>query len=79
MATLIIPTDCPDPRPVIANHLARRIEGFQVGKHRPNGLLAYWRQPTNRQRLAALPPAWRQELQRRVEQQVERMNEAGPY
>lgn len=63
----------------IAQHLARRIEGFEVGVHRPNGLLAYWRQPKNRRRLTTLPPRWAMELERRVQQRVEAMNEAGPY
>jgi len=63
----------------IAQHLARRIEGFEVGKHRPNGLLAYWRQPKNRKRLTVLPPRWVMELERRVNNRVEAMNEAGPY
>lgn len=64
---------------VTAKHLAVRIEGFEVGKHRPNGLLAYWRQPKNRQRLASLPRPWQVELERRVHLRVEAMNEAGPY
>lgn len=63
----------------IAQHLARRIDGFEVGVHRPNGLLAYWRQPTNRRRLSFLPPEWVEELESRVHQRVEEMNEAGPY
>lgn len=63
----------------IAQHLARRIEEFRIGVHRPNGLLAYWRQPTNRQRLSKLPKAWQVELERRVERRVEIMNEMGPY
>lgn len=63
----------------VAQHLAVRIEGFEVGKHRPNGLLAYWRQPKNRQRLQRLPPQWQVELERRVWQRVEAMNQEGPY
>lgn len=63
----------------VAQHLALRIEGFKVGVHRPNGLLAYWRQPKNRQRLAVLPQPWARELERRVHLRVEAMNEAGPY
>lgn len=63
----------------VATHLAVRIEGFEVGVHRPNGLLAYWRQPKNRQRLALLPRPWQMELERRVAQRVDAMNEAGPY
>lgn len=63
----------------VARHLAVRIEGFKVGQHRPEGLLAYWHQPKNRQRMAALPQPWQIELERRVWQKVEAMNEAGPY
>lgn len=63
----------------VAQHLALRIEGFKVGVHRPEGLLAYWRQPKNRQRLAGLPQPWVRELERRVYLRVEAMNEAGPY
>lgn len=63
----------------VAQHLALRIEGFEVGRHRPEGLLAYWRQPKNRLRLASLPQPWAHELERRVHLRVEAMNEAGPY
>ena len=63
----------------VAQHLAMRIKDFQVGIQRPDGLLAYWRQPKNQQRLAKLPAPWRTELERRVGQRVEAMNQAGPY
>lgn len=63
----------------VAQHLAVRIDGFEVGKHRPNGLLAYWHQPKNRQRLASLPRPWQVELERRMWKRVEAMNQAGPY
>lgn len=63
----------------VATHLAVRIDDFEVGRHRPEGLLAYWRQPKNKARLASLPLAWALELERRVWQRVEAMNQAGPY
>ena len=63
----------------VARHLALRIEGFEVGQHRPEGLLAYWYQPKNRQRIAALPKPWALELERRVQVRVDAMNQAGPY
>lgn len=63
----------------IYTHLTLRIDGFEVGVHRPNGLLAYWHQPKNRRRLATLPPSLQRDLERRVHLLVEAMNEAGPY
>jgi len=45
----------------------------------PGGLIRYWNTPKVRQRLKALPDRWRAELERRFQQRLAEINDAGPH
>ncbi|CAB4137006.1 hypothetical protein UFOVP315_39 [uncultured Caudovirales phage] len=74
MRGLTIPEGC-EPIVVLAEHLATRLAGFK----RPDGLLAYWHQPTNQKRLQELPTPVRRALVWQVHRRLNQLNQAGPY
>ena len=58
-----------------AKHLNTMIESFS----KPNGLMAYWGTAKVQARLMHMKQSWRMELQKRYENQLDILNNAGPY
>jgi hypothetical protein len=48
-----------------------------VTHNTPQGLLSYWNQPKNRDRLKLLPAKWAEELEKRFNNQLDVLNNAG--
>lgn len=56
-----------------ARHLTNAIQFHQT----PQGLLAYWNQKKNQNRLKLLPAKWSEELERRFQFQLDVLNNVG--
>lgn len=57
---------------------ARRTNSQLQDFTHPGGLIRYWNAPKVRSRLKALPDKWRDELERRFQERLAALNDAGP-
>ncbi|MDN3273368.1 hypothetical protein QWJ07_03875 [Frankia sp. RB7] len=58
-----------------AKHLSERMGSFPT----PMALSCYWNAKKNQERMKLLPEKWRDELWRRYQQNIDTLNNAGPY